>query len=100
MANKYTGSNTGQSGLEVFDGTGTPDVFGVTKITFGDDEVFVAAHIAEKDSVPVVLEPPFPAVCVLEGLVCITPQQTPGSICVGVVLQKTNKPFEGVQTAV
>ena len=33
MANKYTGSNTGNSGLEVKDTSGTPDVFGVDKIT-------------------------------------------------------------------
>ncbi len=33
MGNTYTGSNTGKAGLEVTEGDGNPDVFGVTKIT-------------------------------------------------------------------
>ena len=33
MGNIYTGSNTGKSGLEVLEADGTPDVYGVTKIT-------------------------------------------------------------------
>jgi len=33
MGNIYTGSNTGKAGLEVTETDGTPDVFGVTKIT-------------------------------------------------------------------
>tara|TARA_R110002020_G_scaffold122148_2_gene277409 strand:+ start:47 stop:1852 length:1806 start_codon:yes stop_codon:yes gene_type:complete len=33
MGNKYTGSQTGQSGLEITEVDGTPNVFGVTKIT-------------------------------------------------------------------
>ena len=39
MANKYTGSNTGQSGLEVTEVDGTPDVFGVTKITVSNGDL-------------------------------------------------------------
>ena len=33
MGNTYTGSNSGKAGLEVTEGDGNPDVFGVTKIT-------------------------------------------------------------------
>jgi len=33
MGNIYTGSNTGKAGLEVLEADGTPDVYGVTKIT-------------------------------------------------------------------
>ena len=39
MANTYTGSDVGKAGLQVVDGTGTPDVYGVTKMTFGNNEV-------------------------------------------------------------
>jgi hypothetical protein len=33
MGNTYTGSNSGKAGLEVTEGDGNPDVYGVTKIT-------------------------------------------------------------------
>ena len=33
MSNSYTGSNTGQSGLNILEVDGSPSVFGVTKIT-------------------------------------------------------------------
>ena len=39
MANKYTGSNTGNSGLEVTEVDGVPDVFGVTKITVSNGDL-------------------------------------------------------------
>ena len=42
------------------------------QVPFWNYKELVAADITEKDSVAIIIEPLFPVVCVLEGLVCIT----------------------------